>query len=54
MRVKERKEAEELDYSNVPTPEYVIEDLVKMITIKNPDIKGGNEAMYQQIINQVA
>jgi hypothetical protein len=33
---------EELDYVNTPSPDYTVEDLVKMISfVKNPDIKGG-------------
>ena len=38
---------EELDYSNAPTLEYTMEDLLKMITMKNPNIEQGNDAMYQ-------
>jgi len=55
MRVQKDEEPKELDYSNAPSPDYtVVEDLVKMITLKNLGIEGGNEAMYQQFINQVA
>jgi hypothetical protein len=53
MRI-EKEEPKELDYSNAPTPEYTVEDLVKMITLKNLGIEGGNEAVFQEIINQVA
>ena len=45
---------EELDYSNAPTPDYTMEDLVKLITLKNPGLEAGNEAVYQSFINQVA
>jgi hypothetical protein len=53
MRVKD-EDSKELDYSNAPTPNYIVEDLVKIITLKNPTIEGGSEAVYQQFINQVA
>jgi hypothetical protein len=43
MRIKEEdREPEELDYSNAPSPDYSVEDLVKIITIKNPGIDQGN------------
>ena len=45
---------EELDYSNAPTPNYTVEDLVKMVSMKSPSIEGGNEAAYKEFINQVA
>ena len=45
---------EELDYSNAPTPNYTMEDLVKMVSMKNPSIEGGNEAAYKEFVNQVA
>ena len=48
MRVEDDEELEELDYSNAPSPEYTIEDLVKIITLKNPGIEGGDEAIYQK------
>ena len=54
MRVENDEEIEELDYSNAPSPDYTVEDLVKLITLKNPGIEGGNEAIYQSFINQVA
>jgi hypothetical protein len=44
---------EELDYSNASAPDYTVEDLVKMITLKNLGIERGNEAAYQHFINQV-
>ena len=44
----------ELDYGNAPTPEYSVEDLVTMITIRNPRIEDGSNATYQMFINQVA
>ena len=50
----QREEHEELDYSYTPSPTYTVEDLVKRITLKIPIIKGGDEAMYQHFINQVA
>ena len=55
MRVENKDESpEELDYSNAPSPDYTMEDLIKMITVKNLGIEGGNEAIYQQFINEVA
>uniref|UniRef100_A0ACD5UN64 Uncharacterized protein n=1 Tax=Avena sativa TaxID=4498 RepID=A0ACD5UN64_AVESA len=55
MRVVTNEEKpEELDYSNASTPEYNMEDLLKMITVKNPGIEQGNDDMYQQFIQQVA
>ena len=45
---------EELDYSNAPTPDYNVEDLVKMVIMKDTSIEGGNEAAYKEFINQVA
>jgi hypothetical protein len=54
IRVKEDEDSKELDYSNAPTPDYTMEDLVKFITLKNPTIEGDSEAMYQQFINKVA
>jgi hypothetical protein len=53
MRVDD-EDSEELDYSNAPTMYYTMEDLVKIITLKNPTIEGGSEAVYQQFINQIA
>ena len=48
MRIKEENgEPEELDYSNAPSPDYSVEDLVKMITVKNPRIDQGNGTMYR-------
>ena len=44
----------ELDYGNAPTPEYSIEDLVKMITLRNPGIEDGSNYTYQMFISQVA
>jgi hypothetical protein len=53
MRTEKGEEPKELDYSNAPSPDYTVEDLVKTITFKNPGIEDGNEAMYQQFIHQV-
>jgi hypothetical protein len=40
MRVKnEDEKPEELDYSNTPSQDYTVEDLLKMIIVKNPGIK---------------
>jgi hypothetical protein len=39
MRVED-EDSEELDYSNAPTPDYTVENLVKIITLKNPTIEG--------------
>jgi hypothetical protein len=47
-------EIEELNYGNTPSPDYTVEDLVKMISVKNSDIKGGNKAAYQNFIDQVS
>jgi hypothetical protein len=44
MRVEENEEPEELDYSNAPSLEYTVEDLVKMITLKKLGIEGGIES----------
>jgi hypothetical protein len=46
MRVDD-EDSKELEYSNSPTLNYTMEDLVKIITLKNPTIEGGSEAMYQ-------
>jgi hypothetical protein len=54
IRVEEDEDSKELDYRNAPTPDYTMEDLVKIITLNNPTIEGGSEAAYQQFINQVA
>jgi hypothetical protein len=48
------EDSKELDYSKAPTPYYTMEDLVKIITLKNPTIEGGSEAVYQPFINQIA
>jgi hypothetical protein len=45
---------EELDYGNAPSSDYTVEDLVKMVTLKNPSFEGGNEVAYQFFISQVA
>ena len=50
----QREEPEELNYSNAPSPNYTIEDLVKRINIKIPINKRNEEAMYQHFVNQVA
>ena len=50
----QREEPEELDYSNAPSPTYTVEDLVKRITLKTTELEGGDEAIYQHFINQVA
>ena len=50
----QREEPDELDYNNAPSPTYTLEDLVKRITLKNPGFEGGDEAMYQHFLNQVA
>ena len=45
----------ELDYGNAPSPKYTVEDLVKMITLRNPGIEeGSNAATNQMFINQIA
>jgi hypothetical protein len=38
----------ELDYVNAPIPDYTVEDLVNMITLKNLGIEGGKEVMTEQ------
>ena len=53
MRIQ-REESEELDYSNAPSPNYTVEDLVKRINIKILVSEGNEEAMYQHFVNQVA
>jgi hypothetical protein len=52
-RVEDNEDPEELDYSNAPSPEYIMDDLIKIITLKNPTFEGGSEDVYQQFINQV-
>jgi hypothetical protein len=43
MRIKqEDRVPEELNYSNAPSTDYSVEDLVKMIIVKNPGIEQGN------------
>jgi hypothetical protein len=53
MRVEDNEDPEELDYSNAPSPEYTVEDLVKIVTLKNQTIDGGSEVVCQHFINQV-
>src|SRR3954465_11792435 len=50
----QREEPEELDYSNAPSPNYTVEDLIKRINVKIPVSEGNEEAMYQYFVNQVA
>ena len=50
---KEDDMTEELDYSNAPTTDYTVKDLVKMVIMKNPSLEGGNETTYKEFINQV-
>ena len=50
----QREEPEELDYSNAPSPNYIVEDLIKRINVKIPVSEGNEEAMYQHFVNQVA
>jgi hypothetical protein len=38
---------EELDYNNALSPDYNMEYLVKMITVKNPGIERGNDTIYR-------
>jgi phenolic acid decarboxylase len=45
---KQNREREELDYNNAPSPDYSMEDLVKMITVKNLGIDN------RQFIHEVA
>ena len=41
----------ELDYGNATSSEYTVEDLVKMITLRNTGIEeGSNAATYQMFI----
>lgn len=55
MRIDREGEAPEgLDYSNAPTPEYSVEDLIKMITVKHPGVDEGNGVMYRKFIHVVA
>ena len=55
IRVENKDESpEELDYSNAPSPDYTVEDLIKIITVKNPGIKEGDETIYRRFINEVA
>ena len=50
MRVEDDEDIEELDYSNAPSPEYIVEDLVKLVTLKNPGMEGGEEAIYKNLL----
>jgi hypothetical protein len=55
MRVKNKDDKpEELDYSNTPSQDYTVEDLLKMIIVKNPGIKKVMMFMYQQFIKEVS
>jgi hypothetical protein len=45
---------EELEYCNARTPEYSMEDLVKIITVNHPGVDEGNCAMYRQFTHEVA
>jgi hypothetical protein len=55
VRVEDKDESpEELDYSNAPSPDYSVEELIKIITVKNPGIEEGDETIYRQFINEVA
>jgi hypothetical protein len=47
-------DGDKFDYGNAPTPDYTVEDLMKMNTLKNPIIDGGNQDAYQIFINSVA
>src|SRR3954471_24265474 len=49
----QREDPVELDYSNAPSPNYTVEDLVKKINVKIPVSEGNEEAMYQHFVNQV-
>jgi hypothetical protein len=52
MRVKQEDGVpEELDYKNAPSPEYSVEDLVKMIPVKNPRIPELNKVTVLCIDN---
>jgi hypothetical protein len=54
MRIEGEEETpEELDYRKAPSPDYSVEDLVKMVTLKNPGISQGNDTMYPQFIHEV-
>jgi hypothetical protein len=39
MRMEKGEEPQELEYNNTPSLDYTVEDLVKMITFKNPCIE---------------
>ncbi|KAK1597257.1 hypothetical protein QYE76_000062 [Lolium multiflorum] len=42
MRIERKGEAlEELDYSNAPTLEYSVEDLINMVTVRHPGVDEG-------------
>jgi hypothetical protein len=49
----EDESPEEMDYCNAPSLDYSVEDLIKIITVKTPGIKEGNETIYEQIIDEV-
>jgi hypothetical protein len=55
MRIEKSGEApEELDYSNAPTHEYSVEDLINIVMVRHPEIDEGNGEMYRQFIHEVA
>jgi hypothetical protein len=39
---------------DAPSPDYTVEDLMKMITVKNPDIEKDNYTLYRQFTHKVA
>ena len=41
---------EVLDYGNAPTPKYTVEDLVKMVSLKNSSFEGNDEASYKEFV----
>ena len=43
----------ELDYSNGPSPNYTVEELVKMVNVKNSGLEEGDEAAYKEFIRQI-
>jgi hypothetical protein len=54
MRVEDNEDPEELDYINAHSSDYIVEDLMKRITLKNRTVERGSDALYQHFISQVA
>ena len=38
---------------NAPSPNYTVEEVVKMVNVKNSVLEGGDEAAYKEFIRQI-